>query len=68
MFNKRVHLLVKRILMLTLYRIFELIRNNSKTLNCFPGNDGEDQLDLLPEKNLGVLHRVEKEKNFLHKI
>jgi hypothetical protein len=51
-----------------LYRIFELIKNTSKILICFPENDGEYQLDLLPEKNLELLHRVKKEKSILHKI
>jgi hypothetical protein len=30
------------------------------TLNGFPENDGEDQLDLSSEKNLEVLHRVKR--------
>jgi len=37
-------------------------------MNCFLENDGEDQLALLSEKNLEVLHRVKKKKNFLQKI
>jgi hypothetical protein len=51
-----------------LCRISRPIRNTSKFFNCFPENDGEDQLDLLSEKNLEVLHRVKKEGNSLHKI
>ena len=37
-------------------------------MNCFPENDGEDQLDLLSEKNLEVLHTVKRENSILHKI
>jgi hypothetical protein len=48
--------------------MFELTSNVSIILNCFPHNDGEDQLDLLCEKNLEVLRRIKKEKNILHKI